>query len=103
MAESIAQKFMRGVFEHIAHGDDAHRAWLRDKCEELAGDLDVLMKPVASTCHHQEHGIGPRLPLQFGSAPTRVCALCGKWTDARDSYRWREPVELLLIYAEGVD
>lgn len=31
------------VFEEIAHGDEAYRAWLKAKCEQLIPDLESLM------------------------------------------------------------
>lgn len=35
----FAQAWMNHVFDHIKHGDDEHRAWLKEKCEELVKTL----------------------------------------------------------------
>lgn len=38
-AEIQAQAWMNHVFDHIKHGDDEHRQWLKDKCNELVKTL----------------------------------------------------------------
>lgn len=35
----FAQAWMNHVFVHIKHGDDEHRAWLKDKCQGLVKTL----------------------------------------------------------------
>lgn len=62
------------------------------------------------SCKHEDISEGPRLPLQYGSAPTLVCKDCGMWRDARDAlprYRpaaaFRPAAELLKAIARRDD
>lgn len=60
-------------------------------------------------CAHESLGEGPRLPLNYGTAPTEVCKSCGAWRDARNvgehhrrsGLGFRPPAELLIKIARG--
>lgn len=66
---------------------------------------------MSDRCRHAELGDGPRMPLQYGSAPTEVCKACGMWRDARnvgEHYRrsakgFRPAAELLIDIATRDD
>lgn len=34
-----ATEFLEGFYEKIKHGDEAHRAWLRNECAKMAPEL----------------------------------------------------------------
>lgn len=46
MSDDRAVEFMDFVYRHIMHGDDEHREWLRNKCDELKPKLSKIFQSI---------------------------------------------------------